>query len=309
MILITEFMDETAVERLRSGFDVDYDPGLADRQDDIGARLADKRALIVRNRTRVTKELVETAPGLVCVGRLGVGLDNIDLEACAANDVAVYPAAGANALSVAEYVITATLVLLRNAYLSTGRTIAGEWPRQDCSGREAAGKCLGLVGFGDVGRETARLASAIGMQTMAYDPLLADEVDWGATRRGSLEAVLAESDAVSLHVPLTKATRYLINSERLVLMKPNAVLINTARGGVVDEAALVDALRHGRVGGAALDVFEHEPLTADGGADFKDLPNLLLTPHIAGVTDESNARVSAMIADKVREHLIDAVSR
>ena len=297
-------MDEAAVETLRTSFDVDYEPALADRQDEIAGRLSGRKALIVRNRTQVTKALIESAPGLSCVGRLGVGLDNIDLSACAAQGVEVYPATGANTLSVAEYVVTASLVLLRSAYFSTARTIAGEWPRQECSGREAAGKSLGLIGFGDIGQATAHLADALGMKTLAYDPHLGeDDVDWGSTRPESLETVLSTSEVVSLHVPLNKATHHLIDAERLSLMKPGAILINAARGGVVAESDLADALRAGNLGAAALDVYEDEPLTEQTGAAFNGLSNILLTPHIAGVTEESNARVSAMIAAKVRARL------
>ncbi len=304
MILITEFMDEDAVASLRGAFDVDYDPSLADRQAEIPARLAGRRALIVRNRTRVTADLLAAAPDLACVGRLGVGLDNIDMDACGAQDVAVYPASGANTLSVAEYVVTTIMLLLRGAYFAQPRMIGGEWPRQGCVGREVAGKCIGLVGYGAIARETARLAGGLGMRAIGCDPYLdADDPVWGDTRPASLEDVLRQADAVSLHTPLTRETRHLIDAGRLALMKADAVLVNAARGGVVDETALVAALKGGRLGGAALDVFETEPLRGEAAARFDGVPNLVLTPHIAGVTEESNVRVSSMIAEKIAAHL------
>jgi (S)-sulfolactate dehydrogenase len=235
------------------------------------------------------------------VGRLGVGLDNIDLVACAARGIEVIPATGANAESVAEYVVTAALMLLRGAYFSTRAVEAGTWPRQMLSqGREAAGKILGIVGFGSIGRLTARKAAALGMRVLCHDPLLRDDdAAWGAAgaEPRQLDALLAQSDVVSLHIPLTPETRGLLDARRLGLMKRDAVLINTARGGIIDEGALAARLREGRLGGAALDVFDHEPLAA--GSPLVGVPRLLLTPHIAGVTLEANERVSALIADRV----------
>ncbi len=300
-IVIPEFMDDGAVGSLRQRFDVDYDPALVDDRPALLARLGTARALIVRNRTRVDAELLVAGPNLKAVGRLGVGLDNIDLDACRAQGVAVAPATGANALAVAEYVIATTMVLLRGAYLSSAAMAAGGWPRSALGqGRESAGKVLGLIGFGGIGRVTAGLARALSMRVIACDGMVAaDDPVWteaGVARR-DLDGVLAEADCVSLHVPLTPETRGMIDRTRLERMKPGAVLINTARGGIVDEAALADALRGGRLAGAALDVFDTEPLPA--GSCLEGVPNLILTPHIGGVTRESNVRVSTLVADKV----------
>lgn len=303
-ILITEFMDEAAVEHVRSRHDTLYDPGLADRQGEIPGLMAGVRALIVRNRTKVASAVLDAATGLECVGRLGVGLDNIDVDACRARGVAVYPASGANDLSVAEYVVTTAAMLLRGAYLSTGTMLAGKWPRQALVGRELAGHAMGLVGFGSIARQVARRVRALGMEVVAHDPYCpADDEAWQLARNVGLDELLAVSDVVSLHTPLTEATRHMIDAHALETMKPDAVLVNAARGGVVDEAALAAALRQGRLAGAALDVFETEPLTAEAADKFRDLPNLVLTPHIAGVTVESNVRVSSLIAEKVLAHL------
>lgn len=307
-IVISEFMDESAVEALRRRFAVVYDPRLVDRRAELMERLAGAPALIVRNRTQVNAELLASAPRLRVVGRLGVGLDNIDVEACRARGVEVIPATGANALAVAEYVVATVMVLLRGAYLSSDRVAAGEWPRARLSeGRETAGKTLGLVGFGGIGRLAARLAGLMGMRVIAHDPLLSAELpvwaETGVQPRG-LEALLGEADAVSLHVPLTDGTRRLLDAARIGSMKAGAVLINTSRGGIVDEVALAEALRGGRLAGAALDVFEREPLSSD--SPLARAPNLILTPHIGGVTHESNGRVSAMIADKVASFLAAA---
>lgn len=300
-VVITEFMDESAVEALRAQYDVLYDATLVDRQADLLATLVGARALIVRNRTQVNTALLAAAPGLVVVGRLGVGLDNIDLPACRARHIEVIPATGANALAVAEYVIATAMVLLRGAYLSSAEVAAGNWPRPRLSeGREIGGKTLGLVGFGGIGRLTARLAQALGMHVLAHDPLVApDDALWARhdVAPRDIDALLAEADVVSLHVPLTDATRALMDPARIARMKPGAVLINTARGGIVNEPALADALREGRLAGAALDVFDREPLPA--GSPLAGTPNLILTPHIGGVTRESNTRVSTLIAQKV----------
>jgi (S)-sulfolactate dehydrogenase len=302
-VVISEFMDAPAVETLRGRFEVDYRPKLVDDATALEDALAWADAWIVRNRTQVRGRLLDAAAHVKVVGRLGVGLDNIDLAACEARGIEVIPASGANAESVAEYVITATFMLLRGAYFSTRAVEAGTWPRQMLSqGREAAGKVLGIVGLGSIGRLTARKGAAMGMRVVAYDPQLgADSAAWDNAAPRTLEELLRESDAVSLHIPLTPETRGLLGRERLALMKRDAVVINTARGGIVDEAALAAMLREGRLGGAALDVFDNEPLAA--GSPLVGAPRLLLTPHIAGVTVEANERVSALIAERVGQAL------
>lgn len=304
-IVISELMDEAAVAGLREGRAVLYDPGLVDRPAELRAALTSARALIVRNRTRVDEELLAAGPGLVVVGRLGVGLDNIDLAACRARGVAVCPATGANDVAVAEYVIAAILILLRGAFAATARLLEGGWPREASIGREAMGRRLGLVGFGRIAREVAARARALGMAIAAFDPLLPeDHPAWGGVERhATLEGLLGAADVVSLHVPLTPQTRGLLDARAIAAMRPGAILINTARGPVVDAAAVAAALRRGHLGGAALDVFEEEPLPAAAAAVFAGCPNLILTPHVAGITVESNARVSAMVADAVRRVL------
>lgn len=303
-IVISEFMDEAAVEDLRRDFAVTYDKGLVDRPDELASLVAGARALIVRNRTQVRGALLAAGARLEAIGRLGVGLDNIDVEAATARGIAVLPATGANDVSVAEWAVTTIIVLLRGAYYATDAVAAGTWPRERLMGREIAGKVLGLVGFGSIARETAVRAKALGMTIIAADPFVAaDDPAWAriGARPVSLDALVAEADAVSLHVPLTAETRNLIDARCLAAMKPGAVLVNAARGGVVDEAALAEALRAGTLAGAALDVFDVEPLKA--GSPLAGCPNLILTPHIAGVTVESNVRVSSVTAANVRRVL------
>jgi (S)-sulfolactate dehydrogenase len=309
--VISEFMDEEAVRTGLRGRDVIYDPKLVDDPARLLSLAADARALIVRNRTQVRGALLEGCRQLRVVGRLGVGLDNIDAEACRARGIAVCPATGANDSSVAEYVVSAALILLRGAWHATGRVVAGEWPRNALMGREIAGKSLGLVGFGAIARETARRAGALGMNILAYDPFVsADDPVFGrlgVAHVANFADLLGASDVVSLHVPLTPETRHLIGRDALARMRKGAILINAARGGVVDEPALGAALRIGHLAGAALDVFEEEPLGASKGRIFADVPNLILTPHIAGVTQESNVRVSWVTVENVLRILDKAV--
>jgi len=304
-VVIAEFMDGNAVEGLAGLHDTLYDPGLVDRADALVAAVADADALIVRNRTDVNPELLAAAPKLRVVGRLGVGLDNIDVVACAKRGIEVIPATGANALAVAEYVIATAMLLLRGAYAATAEVAAGGWPRTPlANGREIAGKTLGIIGFGGIGRLTANLARGLGMRVVGCDSELSPSSPAWAEEgvpAVALDALLRAADVVTLHVPLAPATRHLIDAARLAAMKSDAVLINTSRGGVVDEAAIAAALRAGKLGGAALDVFEREPLTA--GSALAHCPNLILTPHVAGVTRESNARVSALIATRVAAFL------
>lgn len=304
-IVITEFMNERAVAQLAAKHVVVYDPTLVDDPARLHAEAAGADAIVVRNRTQVRGELLVALAKCRVVGRLGVGLDNIDGVACEARGITVIPATGANALGVAEYVIATAMLLLRGAYRSTPEVIAGRWPRDMLgNGREIGGKTLGLVGFGSIGQLTAKLARGIGMKVMAHDAAM-DESNPVFAHAGvqclDLDDLTARADVISLHVPLLASTRHLFGAQRISTMKPGAVLINTARGGVVDEAAVADALRSGRLGGAALDVFEAEPMLA--GGVFAGCPNLLLTPHIAGVSSESNQRVSSVIAQRVLEAL------
>ena len=304
-VVISEFMDAAAVARLAEVHDVLYDARLVDDAARLQAEAGQADALIVRNRTQVRGALLDAMVRCKVVGRLGVGLDNIDVDACTGGGMQVIPATGANALSVAEYVIGTAMLLLRGAYRSTAEVVSGGWPRNALSnGREIGGKTLGLVGFGSIGQLTAKLARGVGMRVLAFDSVLVSRhaiyAEAGVEPMG-LDEVTRMADVLSLHVPLADSTRGLFDAARIAIMKPGAVLINTARGGIVDETALVAALRSGQLGGAALDVFGDEPV---GKANpFADCPNLLLTPHIAGVSAESNDRVSSLIADKVLEAL------
>ena len=304
MILITEFMDEDAVNLLKKKYDVYYDISLAEDSNSLVKLINKMKALIVRNKTLVTRELIENAPNLTCVGRLGVGLDNIDLNACEEQNITVYPALGANSHSVAEYVICASMLLLRKAYFKKNEMIAGNWPRQESSGSEVYGKTLGFIGFGDIARKTRDLAIGFGVNTIAYDPYLdKDSNVWKDTKNLDLDNLLSISDIISLHIPLTEETKNLLNENKLRLIKKSSVIINAARGGVIDENQLAKLLKENKIAGAALDVFNNEPVNKEYAKKFEGIDNLILTPHVGGVTKESNKRVSELIAKKIDFHL------
>jgi (S)-sulfolactate dehydrogenase len=303
-VVITEFIEEAALADLSRDYSVVYDPDLVNRPEDIKLLAAESPALIVRNMTQVRGEVLAACQKLRVIGRLGVGLDNIDMDACRARHIQVFPATGANAQAVAEYVVAAALVGLRNIWGVTDKVAGGWYDRTTLIFREVHGKMLGLVGFGNIAREVAKRARALGMRVAAYDPnVLPGDPAWTSLGVAHLELLplLADSDVISLHTPLLPSTRNLINSERLAQMKPDAILINTARGGIIDETALVDALKGKRLGGAILDVLEKEPPAAN--SIFRGVPNLILTPHVAGNTVESNVRVSGLTVANVKRAL------
>ena len=302
-IIITEYMDAGAVAALSQSYDVFYDPELVDDRPRLLALLKDARALVVRNRTQVNAEIYDAAPALKVVGRLGVGLDNIDLDESALRHIAVCPASGANADSVAEYVLTAMMVLLRPVYHHRDAMIAGDFPRQALShGGEIGGKTLTIIGGGVIGQAVMTRAVAMGMNVLVVDPALKVS-PIAAARLVSFEDGLSAGDVISLHLPLIDATRHLINADALQQMKPSAILINTARGGIVDHDALGDALRHGALGGAAIDVYPNEPAGRNDMAVFKGIENIILTPHVAGLTEDANIRVGAITAKHIRHYL------
>ena len=304
-ILISEFITSQALETLRSKHAVVYEPELHKDRPALIAALQNIDALVVRNLTQVNEEILVGAPRLKVVGRLGVGLENIELPACAKRNIKVIPATGANAESVAEYVVGAAVALTRGFIPATISTLKGEWPRPRFSTyHEFLGKTVGIIGFGSIGRVVAKKANAFGLKCLAYDPMLTQssvDLDGFTVPLLPLDQVLSSSDVITLHLPFLPETKNLFNAATLDQMKKGACLINTARGGIVDEKALVERLRSGHLGGAAIDVFEGEP--AKDLSRFSGIENLILTPHVAGVTHESNERVSQMIADEVNRFL------
>jgi D-3-phosphoglycerate dehydrogenase len=263
-------------------------------EDGVREALARADALIVRSATQVNREMMDEAPRLKAVGRAGVGVDNIDLRAATERGIPVMNAPAGNTVSAAEMTMALLLATARKVVEADRSVRRGEWKRSALKGSELRGKTLGLVGAGRIGGEVARRAQAFGMDVVVFDPYLTEDraAEMGVERT-SVEEVLRNSDFVTLHVPLTSATRGMLGAEQIALMKPSAVLINAARGGVVVEEALVDALKEGRLRGAALDVYEAEPLAED--SVLREAPNLVLTPHLGASTKENMLRIGDVV--------------
>ena len=273
-----------------------------------GAELADAiaeaDAVLVRSATKITREALSRATRLKVIGRAGVGVDTIDVEAATERGVAVMNAPAGNTVSAAELAFALLLALVRKVPAADRSMKAGQWDRTSFGGSELHHKVLGLVGAGRVGGEVARRARAFGMRVVAYDPFLSPEaaVELGV-ELAELDEVLRQADVLSLHVPLTDKTRGLLGATKLALLKRSAVIINAARGGVLDEAVLIERLRDGSLAGAALDVFDQEPLPADH--PLRQLPNVVLTPHLGASTEEAQLNVAVEIAEAVRAALLE----
>jgi (S)-sulfolactate dehydrogenase len=303
-VVVSEFIAPAGIARLSAAVELVADATLVTDRARLLAAVADADGLIVRDRTQVDAELLAAAPRLRTVGRLGVGTDNLDLEAMKARDVVVHLATGANAISVAEHVIGAMLFLSRPSFAASARVAAGEWPRTELIGRELAGRRLGLLGFGATARAVAQRAAALGMEVATSDPMVTDPGP--GVDLMDPDDLFGAADALSVHAPLLPSTRGLVGTAALGRMPEGAILVDTSRGGVVDHDAVIAALRGDRLAGAALDVYPTEPVDAEAGRRYDGVPGLLLTPHLAGVTLESNVRISRVIADAVVAELTGA---
>ena len=302
-ILISEQIRGEAVDALAARFDVQIMPDLWRDPRALADHIGGVRALIIRNQTQITGELLGRAKRLSVIGRAGVGLDNVDLAACARANVIVTSTPDQNAISVAELAIGLMLSLARSIPAADADTKRGNWNRQCFQGTELYRKVFGIVGAGKIGLLTANRARAFGMHILAYDPYVSrDNVHLAELNAElvSLENLLRRSDVVSCHLPSTAATSRMLNGERFRLMKPSAYFINTSRGEVVDEEGLLEALRSKMIAGAALDVRTSEPPKI---GEFETLPNVLLMPHIAALTSEAQTRVSRAICEDVRRVL------
>ncbi len=290
-MVVTDPIDASALEALRSGpcrvLDASATPT------ELARHLGDAWGLIVRSRTKVTADLLAKAPHLALVARAGVGVDNIDLAAAAARGIRVANAPGAAATSVAELTVALYLILVRGLWGSVVSTRAGRWER-GAHGHELAGRTVGFVGYGRIAREVARRIVPFGARAVAYDPFVPRSGD--STETMALDAVLGAADIVSLHAALTPENRHLIDARAFAKMRPGAYLVNVARGALVDEAALLAALRSGRLAGAALDVFETEPPTS---RELLEDPRVIPTPHLGALTEEGQRRAGAEIVNEV----------
>jgi D-3-phosphoglycerate dehydrogenase len=295
-ILVSDSIASGGIERLRAAGQVDLDPRIT--ADGLMTVIADYDGLIVRSRTKVTAELINAATRLRVVGRAGSGLDNVDVDSAARRGIAVVNSPMSVAVAVAEHTIGVMIALARFIPQADASLKRGEWAKNDFMGIELCDKNLGVVGLGRIGGLVALRACAFGMRALAYDPYVTRERahQFNAVLLDSLDDLLAQSDFVSVHTPLLPTTRGLIGRAELAKMKPNARLIFCARGGVVDESALLDALESKAIAGAALDVFENEP---PAGSPLIQHPRVVVTPHLGAMTEEAQARAAIEVAEQV----------
>ncbi len=284
----------------KEGFEVIDLTGIP--KEELVNHVADLDALIVRSATKIRKEIIDAAKNLKVIGRAGVGLDNIDVEYAKSKGIKVINTPGATSISVAELTIGLLLAVMRKIAYADREMRKGAWPKKVCKGIEMYGKTLGIIGIGRIGREVAKRARAFGMRVIYYDvyrPDKAIEKELGIEFR-ELDTLISEADVITVHVPLVPETKHMINRERIERMKDGAIIINAARGGIVDEDALYDALKSGKLYGAALDVYENEPLKE---SKLFELDNVVLTPHIGAQTKEGQTRAGIEVARKIAETL------
>jgi D-3-phosphoglycerate dehydrogenase / 2-oxoglutarate reductase len=294
-VVVAESIAAAAIETLSRFCDVEVVIG-GDR-DELIEELDDAVALLVRSATRVDAEMIAAAPKLEVIGRAGVGLDNIDLDAAAARDIVVVNAPEASSISAAEHTMALILAQARRIPEADASLRAGRWDRKDLKGIELYGKTLGILGMGRIGSLVAERAAAFGMRILAYDPYVtSDEVAAHGVELTDLDVVLAEADFLTIHAPRTGDTEGLVNARALAKMKPTARVINVARGGIVDEAALAAAIADGSIAGAALDVFAVEPTTE---SPLFAYPQVVVTPHLGASTFEAQDRAGATVVDAV----------
>ncbi|MBU3645358.1 MAG: hydroxyacid dehydrogenase [Candidatus Nanopelagicaceae bacterium] len=301
MIVISEDVWSADFEALAESFPVLREPDLWSNKDELKAKLADATALVVRNRTQVTREIIEAAPKLKVIARAGVGLDNIDIKAADDNGVVVAAALGINAVAVGEQTVLMALAISRKLIELDASTRAGEWNRK--AGREITGKTWGLLGFGATARATAELLKGFKVNVLAYDPFAKPDAEYLKSINAELvtmDEVVAKSDYISIHLPATAETKDVINSALLNKMKSSVILVSVGRGEVINEADLETALRDGVIAGAGLDVRAQEP---PKDQRFTDLGNVVLAPHVAGITQESQAAINQVLVSEIRAAL------
>ncbi|HVE75593.1 MAG TPA: phosphoglycerate dehydrogenase [Actinomycetota bacterium] len=295
-VLIAEELSTEGVEKLRTEFEVDVLVGLS--KDELLASVADYSAIIVRSATQIDAEVIERASALKVVGRAGVGVDNIDVDAATRKGVVVVNAPQSNVLSAAEHTMALLLSLARNVPAADASTRAGKWERSKFTGVELQGKTLGILGLGRVGTLVAQRASAFGMRLVAYDPYISKSraAQLGIEVADGIEGVLREADFLTVHLPKNPETKGSIGAAQMALMKPGVRIVNTSRGGLIDEAALVDAYEKGIIAGVAVDVFDEEP---PGPHPFFEIEDFIVTPHLGASTEEAQAKAGAAIAEQV----------
>lgn len=299
-ILITENIVGPGIDALKSKYDVDWDKDLWSKADELLKKVGEYDAIIVRNQTKVTADVLKAAARCIVVGRAGVGVDNIDIKAATDLGIVVAYTPEENSISVAEHVIGLMLCMARKLPAADDSVKRGEWNRMGFLGTELFGKTLGVIGMGRIGARVALRAKPFGMRIIGYDPYLTKNhfnITETHAQLVDLDTLLKESDFITIHLPLTPETKHMIDEKALAKMKPTAYLVNTSRGPVVKEGALYDALSKGKIAGAALDVREQEPPPKD--SPLNKLDNVLLTPHVAAFTKEAQNKVVESLGEDV----------
>ncbi len=305
-VLVSDPIAPEGIEILKQVAEVDVKTGLS--KDELAAIIGDYDALAVRSETKVTGEIIARAGKLKIIGRAGVGVDNIDVEAATNRGILVVNSPEGNTLAAAELTVAMLLALARNIPQADEAMRAGRWDRKIYMGSEVYGKTLGVIGLGKIGREVVSRMQAFGMSVLGFDPYLKPEqADALGITLVDLDTLYKESDYISVHTPKTKETTGMINAEKLALMKPTVRLINCARGGIIDEAALADAAKAGKIGGAAIDVYTTEPVPADN--PLLNIPNIITTPHLGASTEEAQVNVAIDIAEQIVEVLAGKPAR
>ncbi|PIQ90101.1 MAG: phosphoglycerate dehydrogenase [Candidatus Omnitrophica bacterium CG11_big_fil_rev_8_21_14_0_20_41_12] len=302
-VLVSDVLSEEGLKVFKDSKELTVDVKTDLKPDALKEIIKDYDGLVVRSATKVTKEIIQAAKKLKVIGRAGVGLDNVDLAAATQHGIIVMNTPSGNTISTAEHTFSMILALSRNIAQANSSMKKGEWKRSKFMGVELYNKVLGIVGFGRIGSEVAKRAQSFGMKVRAFDPFLSAKVAESiGVEIAELKKILEESDYITVHTPLTDETRHMISDKEFGMMKKGVRIINCARGGIIDEAALAKAVAEGKVIGAAMDVFENEPLAAD--SQLLKLDNVITTPHLGASTEEAQVNVAIEVAEIVRDALL-----
>jgi D-3-phosphoglycerate dehydrogenase len=302
-VLVSDKLSETAVQIFRDrGIDVDFDPSIGKDKDKLLAVIDQYDGLAIRSATKATEKIIDAATNLKVIGRAGIGVDNIDRAAASKKGVIVMNTPFGNMITTAEHAIAMMFAVARQIPEASASTHAGKWEKSNFMGVELTGKTLGVIGAGNIGGIVCERALGLKMKVVAYDPFLSEErAEKLGVQKVELDDLLARADFITLHVPKTEQTSNILNAEAIAKMKPGVRVINCARGGLVDEAALAEALKSGHVAGAAFDVFEVEPAT---DSPLFNLPNVVCTPHLGAATSEAQENVAVQVAEQMSDYLL-----
>jgi D-3-phosphoglycerate dehydrogenase len=302
-VLVSDKLSETAVQIFRDrGIDVTFEPGLGKNKDALLARVGEFDGLAIRSATKVSEKVLNAATNLKVIGRAGIGVDNVEIPAASRKGVIVMNTPFGNSITTAEHAIAMMMAVARQIPEANASTHAGKWEKSRFMGVELTGKTLGVVGAGNIGSIVIERALGLRMKVIAYDPFLSEErADKLGVAKVELDELFARSDFMTFHVPLTDKTRNILSAEAIAKLKPGVRIVNCARGGLVDEEALAEALKSGQVAGAAFDVFATEPAT---DSPLFNLPNVVVTPHLGAATTEAQENVAIQVAEQMSDYLL-----